>query len=816
MGTQSDVNQDKRYQQNIAAELVYLLYSQATPAIIGSLFVACCLAFSLIHVVTPYKLYSWFSLMLVISAVRFTVIRLYLRVRPPVEDCSFWSKIFITMAAISGITWSLVGSVLMPASPIHQTFIAFALAGVAAGAIPFFSGSRAACNAFVIPTLTPFAIWCFLQGDVLHETLGGLTISFLLLLIISGKRTNTVIYDAIKLKFKNDELVTNLTTTQDQMSEINSKLRHEVNDRKHAEELLRESEEQYRLVTDALPVMIAYIDTHLIFRFNNKAFESWFNKPLEQITGKSIKKLFNPTTYSVFIENYEKIKDKPHTFETIVEVLGQDERYLSVTMIPHIKDGIMQGMFTLLSDMTPRINYLATHDALTDLPNRSLFNSRFSQALKHAQVNKTEVALLFMDLDNFKNINDTLGHDIGDMLLISVAERVKKQLRANDTLARLGGDEFTIVLEDLENDDLISTITRVSKCFSEPFVLTNHEVFITTSIGISVYPDDGTDMQILIKNADMAIYRAKDQGKNTFEFFTPSMNDRILRKITLETNLRTALDNGEMKMFYQPIIDIETNKITSLEALARWDSFKLGSITPAEFIPVAEESGLIVPLGEWILRTVAQQNLDWQKSAAFPVKLRVAINLSSRQFKDTKLVYSIAQTLTEIGLSGEYLTLELTESLIMHDIDSNIKVLNKLKDLGISISIDDFGTGYSSLNYLRRFPIDVIKIDRSFITDITHENANDAAAIVTAIIAMSHSLKMGVVAEGVETIQQYNFLRDLGCDQIQGYLISKAVPVPEITMFLQRAFSYENYIKFRRFDKDYADKRWQEANSAQG
>jgi diguanylate cyclase (GGDEF)-like protein len=484
-------------------------------------------------------------------------------------------------------------------------------------------------------------------------------------------------------------------------------------------------------------------------------------------------------------------------------------------MIPHFKDSVMQGMFTLLSDMTPRINYLATHDALTDLPNRSLFTSRFTQALKNAQTNRTQVALLFMDLDNFKNINDTLGHDVGDLLLISVAERVKKLLRPADTLARLGGDEFTIILEDLANDNLITTITNICKSFSTPFMLTGHEVFVTSSIGISIYPDDGTDMQILLKNADMAIYRAKEQGKNTFEFYTQSMNDRILRKISLETNLRAALENNELEMFYQPIIDIATNTITSLEALARWESVKLGTISPVEFIPVAEECGLIVPIGEWILRTVCHQSYEWQKTAAFPVKLRVAVNLSSRQFKEYKLVDLISSTLKETGISGEYLTLELTEGLIMHDIESNIKVLNQLKDLGISISIDDFGTGYSSLNYLRRFPIDIIKIDRTFITDIiNHENSDDAAAIVTAIIAMSHSLKMKVIAEGVETIQQYNFLRDLGCDQIQGFLISKAVPVPEVTAFLQRAFSYENYIKFRRFDKDYADKRWEEANSA--
>jgi diguanylate cyclase (GGDEF)-like protein/PAS domain S-box-containing protein len=808
---------ESRYQQNIAAELVYLLYSQAKPAIIGSMVVSSFLTFTLYSVVPADKLFCWFGLMMVMTSARYLLVKIYLKRRPPPVESPRWFHLFVLMAAVAGVSWSLVGFYLMPQSEVHQTFIACSLAGIAAGAVPFFSGSRLACIVFVTPVLVPFAFWCMLQGNVPHEILGGLTFAFILLLFISCFRTHAVIYNAVKLKFENDTLVTNLTAAQKQMSIINNSIREEAAERRNVEEMLRESEEQYRLVTDALPVLIAYIDTDMVFRFNNKAFETWFERPVTEITGKPIKDMFNHHTYVAFIENYSKLSgNKSHSFETIVMFHDKDECYVTITMIPHIKDGVMKGVFTLISDMTPRINYLATHDALTDLPNRSLFNARYSQAIKYAHKAGTCVALLFLDLDNFKNINDTLGHDIGDLLLVSVAKRVKSCIGSADKVARLGGDEFTIILEDTSTDKVRTTAAKICSSFAEPFEIANHDIFITTSIGISFFPSDGTDTQILIKNADMAIYHAKEKGKNTFKFYTPNLTEQFQRKITIETHLRSALENKELQVFYQPIIDVHTNTISSLEALSRWDSVKLGAVSPVEFIPVAEESGLIVTLGEWVLRQVCQQSLAWQAEATFPKKLRIAINLSSRQFKESRLVEQITTVLHETGVSGDHLTLEITESLIMQDIDSSIKVLKRLKDLGIMISIDDFGTGYSSLSYLRRFPIDIIKIDRSFIADIDKtDNSADAAAIITAIIALSHSLKMKVVAEGVETIPQYNFLRSLKCDQIQGYLISRPVPVHEITAFLERAFSYENYLKFRRFDKDYADKRWEEFNSKQ-
>jgi diguanylate cyclase (GGDEF)-like protein/PAS domain S-box-containing protein len=776
---------DDVYQQNITAELVYLLYSQAPPAIIGSIVVASCLIYALFSVLPHDSLFTWYGLIWAVSVARYSLIKIFLSQKRAPEQSAYWRRLFIVTAAISGIAWSITGTALVPASAVHQTFIACSLAGITAGAIPFFSGSRVACAVFITPILLPYSIFLLLQNNITQQLLGVLTCLYLVLLLISSFRTHLAIYNAVKYKFKNDELVHNLSLAKKEMESINFELGNEITERRLTEKLLQNSEEQYRLVTDALPVLIAYIDNDLYFQFNNKVYEEWLGMPMNEITGKKVQDVIGTTAFSIFYEYYEKLTQlKPVTYETVLNLHNNEERYVSVTLIPNIQEGVMNGLFSLISDMTPRINYLATHDALTDLPNRSLFNARFSHALKRSSSTNNLVAVLFLDLDHFKNINDTLGHDVGDYLLIKVTERIKNCLRSSDTLARLGGDEFIILLEDITDKQIVKVATKLCESFILPFYLNSRDVFITTSIGISIYPTDGTDMKILLKNADMAIYRAKEKGRNTFEFYTPEMNEKILKKLNIETNLRNAMDKKELFLNYQPVIDVHTHKIISLETLLRWQHSHLGLISPAEFIPVAEEIGLIVAIGEWVLRQACLQIIAWQEAGIFPDGMRLSVNLSARQFKERNLVKMISNILTETGLSGECLTLELTESLIMHDIDYNIKVINSLKEMGIAISLDDFGTGYSSLNYLRRFPIDIVKIDQSFVRDII-KNADDAS-IVTAIIAMAHSLKMKVVAEGVETAGQYALLKERGCDEIQGYFISKALSAVKLVEFLAK------------------------------
>lgn len=431
--------------------------------------------------------------------------------------------------------------------------------------------------------------------------------------------------------------------------------------------------------------------------------------------------------------------------------------------------------FTVARDITEqkrtqeRLTYLAHYDELTGLPNRTLFNENLRQILGESQRRQRLAAVMFLDLDRFKTINDTLGHETGDTLLKAVAERLRQCVRRGDVIARLGGDEFTIALADIaQSDDVALVARKILESFAYPFHIGGRDLFVTTSIGVSLYPQDHEEVDGLLKSADAAMYRAKDLGRNNYQFFTKELNAQASKRLALETHLRRALERNEFLLHYQPQVDLGTGEIVGMEALIRWQNRELGLVSPADFIPLAEETGLIVPIGEWVLRTACTQNKAWQ-DAGLPA-LRISVNLSARQFRDKTLIETVTQALDRTGLAPEYLELELTESLLQN-VDTAEVVLKELHGLGVHLSVDDFGTGYSSLNYLKRFPIDNLKIDRSFIRDVI-SNADDAA-ITDAIITMAHTLGIYVVAEGVETREQLAFLHQHRCDLIQGYYFSK-------------------------------------------
>lgn len=426
------------------------------------------------------------------------------------------------------------------------------------------------------------------------------------------------------------------------------------------------------------------------------------------------------------------------------------------------------------------IRHQAYHDVLTLLPNRMLFKDRFSQALAQAQRHKQLVAMLFLDLDRFKTINDTLGHAVGDRLLQGVAERLSKCLRDGDTIARLGGDEFMVLVPGIHQpEDAAKVADKILQAVRPSFRFEGHELHITTSIGISLYPHDGEDAETLFKNADVALYRAKDQGRNTYQLYTPSMNARAFEQLALENKLRRALENQEFVLHYQPQISIRSGKIVALEALVRWRGSD-GLIPPSEFIALSEDTGLILPLGEWVLHTACEQTHRWHKQGLNP--LSVAVNISGRQFQQKNLIEIISNTLKDTRLDPKYLELELTESVVMQHPELAAEVLRELGSMGIQISIDDFGTGYSSLSSLRRFPINTLKIDQAFVRDCMVDS--DDAAIVTAIISMARSLKLKVVAEGVETEEQLEFLRRQQCDLVQGFLLSRPMPADDLAHIL--------------------------------
>jgi len=431
-----------------------------------------------------------------------------------------------------------------------------------------------------------------------------------------------------------------------------------------------------------------------------------------------------------------------------------------------------------------RMAFLAQYDSLTGLANRSLFKDLLALALARAERNGKHVALMFLDLDRFKIINDSLGHDGGDQVLKVVAERLRSRMRKSDTVARLGGDEFTVILEGIGTvQDATNVAQELLQIVAKPIMVQDQELFVTPSIGIAIHPQYGKDSETLIKNADMAMYRAKRQGRNTYRFYTTTMesNGKASKHLAMETNLRHALDREEFLLHYQPLIDLKSGRVISLEALLRWCHPERGLIHPLEFIPLAEENGMIVPMGEWVLATACRQNKEWQE-AGNPLS-SVSVNLSARQFRQKSFVRTVESILAESNLDPQFLELELTESLLFESNGASTNRLKDLKALGIKISIDDFGTGYSSLSYLKCFPIDTLKIDRSFVGDIP-SNEGDSA-IASGMIALAHGLYMKVTAEGVETQAQLDFLRERECDAIQGFLQSPAVPPEEVTPSFQ-------------------------------
>jgi diguanylate cyclase (GGDEF)-like protein len=513
--------------------------------------------------------------------------------------------------------------------------------------------------------------------------------------------------------------------------------------------------------------------------------------------------LVHPDDREELINSFKVALDKqePSSFEYRILLGDGSVRYLhhqsEVTFSP---DNVAIKLSGTIQDISERklaeekIRRFAYYDSLTGLLNRLSFLERLESALSFAKSHNRIMAILFLDLDDFKRVNDTLGHDRGDLLLKTVAQRLLEGTEASDTIAgseidgmqanvaRLGGDEFTVLLTEITQiEDAGQNAQRILKLLSEPVSLDGHKIFATPSIGISVYPYDGQDVSSLLKNADTAMYHAKKSGKGNYQFYAKSMNAHGFMRLSLESDLRNALENDELLLDYQPIVDGRTEKIIGAEALLRWNNLNHGLVPPDEFISIAEGNGMIVEIGKWVLRSACMQNKIWQVAGFEPIQ--IAVNLSSLQFRHNDLLDTITDVLMESALDPEYLALELNEAMIMHNSEHTISMLQKLKEIGVRVSIDNFGTGYSSLSYLKHFPVDILKIDKSFLTDLPDDHKN--AAITTAVIAMAHGLNLNIIAEGVETLQQVAFLRELDCDAMQGYLYGKPISANNFTNMLE-------------------------------
>jgi diguanylate cyclase (GGDEF)-like protein/PAS domain S-box-containing protein len=551
----------------------------------------------------------------------------------------------------------------------------------------------------------------------------------------------------------------------------------DISARKQAEEMLRKQSAAMTASMDGIGIL----DERLEFTYVNDSLAKLFGyvRPHE-LHGRSLCDLYEPHEQVRFITSVVPMVHQRGRWRGEATGLRRDgalfPQEISLTALG------AAGMVCVVRDITERtyaeeqIKHLAYHDALTNLPNRLLFKDRLTVALSHANREGSCLAVLFLDLDRFKVINDSLGHNIGDQLLQAVSARVQACVRESDTVARLGGDEFTVLLPNLHrSDDAAPIAQKIIESIRYPFQIEGREFFSTTSIGISLFPEDGTDAETLIKNADTAMYQAKELGRDNYQLFNAHVNATALQRIALEHGLRKALANDEMAMHYQPIFDLRSGSITGMEALLRWTHPQLGSIPPATFIPLAESTGVMIPIGTWALREACRQAKEWH-AAGFN-SLSLAVNLSVTQLQQVDLVERVAEILEETQLPPRLLELEITESSAMQSPETSVRTLYDLKKLGLRISLDDFGTGHSSLSYLKRFPIDTLKIDQSFVHDITTDP--DTAAIVQAIILMAHSLRLKVVAEGVEFTEQANFLRKHGCDQMQGFLIKPPVAASE-------------------------------------
>ena len=555
-------------------------------------------------------------------------------------------------------------------------------------------------------------------------------------------------------------------------------------ERLQAEQRLRESEERFRSLTELSSDWYWEMDTRLRFT----QFGGLGKKAPPYYIGKTARELnMEPEDgWEIHDAGYKSMQ--PFR-DLIMKSMHRGEvRYVAVSGMPRFDaKGKHIGYRGISRNITDRkraeakIQYLATHDGLTALPNRAMFGQLLSHALRSAKRYERKFAVLFIDLDRFKLVNDTLGHEAGDVLLKEMARRLKECLRASDVIARLGGDEFVVLVQEVNEAEQVTAVARkILAAAIKPMDILGHEIRVTASIGISVYPGDAEDEQSLMKNADVAMYLAKEEGKNNFQFYSKEIRPQSLERLALETNLRHALERGEFTLHYQAKVDLKTGAITGVEALIRWQNPQLGSVSPMQFIPLAEETGLIVPIGRWVLRTACAQNVAWQRQGLPPICM--AVNLSMRQFQDENLLSDIRSALEESRMQAELLELEITEGMVIQNVERAVSLLTAIKAMNVRIAIDDFGTGYSSLAQIKRFPIDTLKVDRSFIRDIPRETEDKA--ITQAIIAMGKTLSLTVVAEGVETEEQETFLREHACDEMQGYYFSRPISADDFAALL--------------------------------
>ena len=776
------------------AEQVRLLYAHLKTGVSASSLAALVVMAVLHQDVGITSLLIWFAAMMLIAVWGFGSSRRFHASEPAVDAMPAWGLRYVVGAACAGLCWGL-GAALpqFAAHDAHQAFVIFVIAGLVAGALAVMSSYARAYTAFLLPALTPLILRMLLAGDATYFAMGSIALLFAgTMLLVSGRLAASV-EESLRMRFRNLHLLRALADANVRLNDGNAALAAEVFERRGAQDILRRSEQRLRLHLEQTP--LAFIEWDLGFRAIewNPAAERMFGYARSEAVGRhALRLIAGDNVCSRVSALWKQLIEERRGASTVIENRTRAGAVISCQWYytPLVDaEGRVVSVITLAQDVTSgrraeeQLRYLAHHDELTGLANRALFHERLVHAVAEARRDGSFVGVMLLDVDNFKAINDTMGHEAGDAVLCEIAARIRRCLRETDTLARFGGDEFAVLAPGMDSPPNALTLARkILDAFEPPFSVADREVYLSSSIGMSFYPLDGHEIEGLLKNADAAMHHAKSQGRNNFQFYSAELTSRAQTRLALETSLRRAFDRREFRLHYQPKIDLTSGRVVGVEALLRWQSPDLGLVAPGRFIAVAEDCGLIVPLGDWVLREACLEAGRWARAGI--TDIGVAVNLSSRQFRHGGLVNDVTRILEESGLDPRRLEFEITESVLM-DHDTGVSTtLARFKDLGVSIAIDDFGTGYSSLSYLKRFPIDTLKIDRTFVRDVPADT--DDAALVRAIISMARSLRMRTVAEGVELPQQAEFLLTEGCDVAQGFLYSEAVPGDRIAALLRQ------------------------------
>jgi diguanylate cyclase (GGDEF)-like protein/PAS domain S-box-containing protein len=776
------------------AEQVWLLFRFSLVGYLATLVVIFILGAILWDDLARPALFAWFVAVSMVCVGRYLMYKAYMKESPGPLAAAGWERRFIAGTILAGLCWTVLGTLLLPESArmAQRLSVVMLVMLLITGAVAYYAPHRYAYKITAFLGLVPLAVNLGSSGDRNQMFISGV-----ILLLAGGlpyvhALVHRSLVESLTTRRARDALSAQLTNERTRLQQANLALAEEMISRLRAQEGELVAGQKLRLHFERTPLAVIEWDHQQRITAWNPAAEAIFGYDQGEAKGQPLHLLLcAPADRAAAAAMcYDLLESRDGNKSTLTNLTrGGRTIHCEWYNAPLVDaNGDVIGFASLVQDVTERLNtertihYMAHHDALTGLPNRRLMQDRLHQAIMAARRKQRHVAVLFLDLDRFKVVNDSLGHDTGDFILKDIARRLVSCVREVDTVSREGGDEFVVILPDLERPESARKVAdKILQEVARPVEIAGHEIHITPSIGISHYPNDATDVQQLLKQADSAMYQAKDAGRATVRFFTSDLNFLLAKRLEVESRLRKAIENEEFFLRYQPQVDLETSRICGMEALLRWNDPHKGEVSPGDFIPVAEELGLIVPIGEWVFRSACRQLKAWEREGVAPGSL--SINISPRQFMSRRLVRTLMSIVRETGADPKRIELEITETMIMRNIDQSIETLTQLRAAGMQVAVDDFGVGYSSLNQLTRLPASSMKIDRSFIANLPGDLPS--GSITEAIIAMAKRLKLRVIAEGVENVAQLEFLRANHCEAFQGYYFSRPVTAQEATAMLK-------------------------------